>query len=88
MARIERGTGKIVESAADTTVTAASTAFEKPRTLKVDDFIKFATSNADELTELTNLGLTQGNNDVKISDLLAKHLGFDASPRKNTFRRT
>lgn len=88
MARIERGTGKIVDSAADTTVPAASTAFAKPRTLKVDDFIKFVTSNADELGELTNPGSTQKINDIKISDLLARHLGFDASPRKNTFCRT
>lgn len=87
MARIEPGTGKLIESVGDTSVSPikAGTIIErnKPKVVSIDQFTKLINSNLDELGDVVKQSGGDSINATKISDIVAKYLGFDKSPRKN-----
>ena len=55
----------------------------KPKLISIDQFTKIINSNLDELEDVIKQPSGQSLNATKISDIVARHLGFDKSPRKN-----
>lgn len=87
MARIEQGTGKIVEPVVDAASSSIKTGSiikkNKPKFISIDQFTKIINSNLNELESVIKETGEQSFSATKISDIVAKHLGFDKSPRND-----
>ena len=87
MARIEPGTGKLIESIGDSSSSPIEVGSvverNKPKLISIDQFTKIINSNLGELEDVIKQPSGQSLNATKISDIVARHLGFDKSPRKN-----